>query len=75
MADKIRSFYEAGVDLIVGEIQVHAAEALLRRAGKFIDIANESGLEDNTVVEASIAVADDSGVHFLFDNLAIISAS
>ncbi len=40
------------------QIQVHAAEALLRRAGEFIDIANESGLEELKVVEASIAVAE-----------------
>ncbi|MBD2731545.1 SfnB family sulfur acquisition oxidoreductase [Nostoc sp. FACHB-892] len=40
------------------QIQVHAAEALLRRAGEFIDIANESGLEEPKVVEASIAVAE-----------------
>ncbi len=38
--------------------QVHAAEALLRRAGEFIDRANESGLEETKVVEASIAVAE-----------------
>jgi SfnB family sulfur acquisition oxidoreductase len=40
------------------QIQVHASEALLRRAGEFIDIANESGLEESKVVEASIAVAE-----------------
>ncbi|MBD2457799.1 SfnB family sulfur acquisition oxidoreductase [Nostoc sp. FACHB-87] len=40
------------------QIQVHAAEALLRRAGEFLDIANESGLEEPKVVEASIAVAE-----------------
>ncbi|MEH2447333.1 MAG: hypothetical protein V7K18_16465 [Nostoc sp.] len=40
------------------QIQVHAAEALLRRAGEFIDIANESGLEELKVVEALIAVAE-----------------
>ncbi|AUB41860.1 Acyl-CoA dehydrogenase related to the alkylation response protein AidB [Nostoc flagelliforme CCNUN1] len=40
------------------QIQVHAAEAMLRRAGEFIDIANESGLEEPKVVEASIAVAE-----------------
>jgi SfnB family sulfur acquisition oxidoreductase len=39
-------------------IQVHAAEALLRRAGEFIDRANDSGLEEAKVVEASIAVAE-----------------
>lgn len=39
-------------------IQVHAAEELLRRAGEFIDRANESGLEEAKVVEASIAVAE-----------------
>lgn len=39
-------------------IQVHAAEELLRRAGEFIDRANESGLEAAKVVEASIAVAE-----------------
>ncbi len=40
------------------QIQVHAAEALLRRAGEFIDIANASDLEEAKVVEASIAVAE-----------------
>ncbi|PLZ90203.1 SfnB family sulfur acquisition oxidoreductase [Fischerella muscicola CCMEE 5323] len=40
------------------QIQVHAAEALLRRAGEFIDEANASGLEETKVVEASIAVAE-----------------
>lgn len=40
------------------QIQVHAAEALLRRAGEFIDRANESGLAEAKVVEASIAVAE-----------------
>jgi SfnB family sulfur acquisition oxidoreductase len=40
------------------QIQVHAAEALLRRAGEFIDQANASGLEETKVVEASIAVAE-----------------
>ncbi|MDM9384105.1 SfnB family sulfur acquisition oxidoreductase [Chlorogloeopsis sp. ULAP01] len=40
------------------QIQVHAAEALLRRAGEFIDEANASGLEEKKVVEASIAVAE-----------------
>ncbi|MEH2162420.1 MAG: acyl-CoA dehydrogenase family protein [Nostoc sp.] len=40
------------------QIQVHASEALLRRAGEFLDIANESGLEELKVVEASIAVAE-----------------
>ncbi|MBN4001822.1 SfnB family sulfur acquisition oxidoreductase [Nostoc sp. LPT] len=40
------------------QIQVHASEALLRRAGEFLDIANESGLEEPKVVEASIAVAE-----------------
>ncbi|MEH2146599.1 SfnB family sulfur acquisition oxidoreductase [Nostoc sp.] len=40
------------------QIQVHAAEALLRRAGEFLDVANESGLEEPKVVEASIAVAE-----------------
>ncbi len=40
------------------QIQVHAAEGLLRRAGEFIDIANESGLDEPKVVEASIAVAE-----------------
>ncbi|MBH8573432.1 SfnB family sulfur acquisition oxidoreductase [Nostocaceae cyanobacterium CENA369] len=40
------------------QIQVHAAEALLKRAGEFIDVANASGLEEAKVVEASIAVAE-----------------
>lgn len=40
------------------QIQVHAAEELLRRGGEFIDRANESGLEEAKVVEASIAVAE-----------------
>ncbi|MEH1966440.1 SfnB family sulfur acquisition oxidoreductase [Nostoc sp.] len=40
------------------QIQVHAAEALLKRAGEFIDRANASGLEEAKVVEASIAVAE-----------------
>ncbi|BAZ29933.1 putative acyl-CoA dehydrogenase [Cylindrospermum sp. NIES-4074] len=40
------------------QIQVHAAEALLKRAGEFIDVANDSGLEEAKVVEASIAVAE-----------------
>ncbi|MGL4620165.1 SfnB family sulfur acquisition oxidoreductase [Chroococcidiopsis sp.] len=40
------------------QIQVHAAEALLRRAGEFIDRANESDLVEAKVVEASIAVAE-----------------
>jgi SfnB family sulfur acquisition oxidoreductase len=39
-------------------IQVHASEALLRRAGEYIDRAYESGLEEAKVVEASIAVAE-----------------
>lgn len=39
-------------------IQVHASEELLRRAGKFIDHANASGLEEAKVVESSIAVAE-----------------
>ncbi|WP_445635448.1 SfnB family sulfur acquisition oxidoreductase [Nostoc sp. DSM 114161] len=40
------------------QIQVHAAEALLKRAGEFIDRANASGLEEPKVVAASIAVAE-----------------
>ncbi|MBD2410307.1 SfnB family sulfur acquisition oxidoreductase [Nostoc calcicola FACHB-389] len=40
------------------QIQVHAAEALLKRAGEFIDAANTSDLEEAKVVEASIAVAE-----------------
>ncbi|MCF2145134.1 SfnB family sulfur acquisition oxidoreductase [Desmonostoc muscorum LEGE 12446] len=40
------------------QIQVHAAEALLKRAGEFIDAANASDLEEAKVVEASIAVAE-----------------
>ncbi|MFN6561571.1 MAG: SfnB family sulfur acquisition oxidoreductase [Nostoc sp. ChiSLP01] len=40
------------------QIQVHAAEALLKRAGEFIDRANASGLEEAKVVAASIAVAE-----------------
>lgn len=39
-------------------LQIHAAEALLRRAGEFIDAAYESGLEEAKVVESSIAVAE-----------------
>jgi SfnB family sulfur acquisition oxidoreductase len=39
-------------------IQVHASEALLRRAGEFIDRAYESGLAEANVVESSIAVAE-----------------
>ncbi|MBD1909905.1 MULTISPECIES: SfnB family sulfur acquisition oxidoreductase [unclassified Leptolyngbya] len=39
-------------------IQVHAAEALLTRAGLAIDAAYESGLEEAKVVESSIAVAE-----------------
>lgn len=39
-------------------IQVHASEELLRRAGRFIDRAYESGLEESIVVESSIAVAE-----------------
>jgi SfnB family sulfur acquisition oxidoreductase len=38
-------------------IQVHAAEALLRRSGEYIDRANEDP-SDRTVAEASIAVAE-----------------
>ncbi len=38
-------------------IQVHAAEALLRRSGEYIDRANENP-SDQTVAEASIAVAE-----------------
>jgi len=44
------------------QIQVHASEALLRRAGEFLDIANESGLEESKVVEASIAVAESKAI-------------
>ncbi|MDZ4876583.1 MAG: Dibenzothiophene desulfurization enzyme C [Chroococcidiopsis cubana SAG 39.79] len=40
------------------QIQVHAAEALLRRADEFIDRANQSDLAEAKVVEASIAVAE-----------------
>lgn len=40
------------------QIQVHAAEALLKRAGEFIDVAIASNLEEAKVVEASIAVAE-----------------
>jgi SfnB family sulfur acquisition oxidoreductase len=39
-------------------LQIHAAEALLRRAGEFIDAAYESGLEEAKVVASSIAVAE-----------------
>ncbi len=39
-------------------IQVHASEELLHRAGKFIDLAYESELEEKKVVESSIAVAE-----------------
>lgn len=38
-------------------IQVHAAEALLRRSGEYIDRANENP-SDQSVAEASIAVAE-----------------
>ncbi|ELS32867.1 MULTISPECIES: SfnB family sulfur acquisition oxidoreductase [Pseudanabaena] len=38
-------------------IQVHAAEALLRRSGEYIDLANANPT-DRTVAEASIAVAE-----------------
>jgi SfnB family sulfur acquisition oxidoreductase len=40
------------------QIQVHAAEALLSRAGEFIDRANASNLSESSVAEASIAVAE-----------------
>lgn len=40
------------------QIQVHAAEALLSRAGEYLDRAIASDLAESTVVEASIAVAE-----------------
>jgi len=38
-------------------IRVHAAEAILRRSGEYIDLANENPT-DTTLAEASIAVAE-----------------
>ncbi|BAZ44223.1 putative acyl-CoA dehydrogenase [Chondrocystis sp. NIES-4102] len=40
------------------QIQVHGAEALLSRAGEYIDKAIASNLSESTVAEASIAVAE-----------------